>query len=122
MSPMIDLVFLLLIFFMVASKLITFKKDENVLIPIVFEGQVPESIEGRVIINVYQDGTVYDEESRPMTLEDVTRVMAEAKAANPDAKLHLRGDARVPEGKVRDVVRASAEGGVSSVIFSTHDQ
>ena len=71
MSPMIDLVFLLLIFFMVASRLITYKKDENVEIPIVIDGQVPELIKGRVIINVYQDGTVYDEDSRPLTLEQV---------------------------------------------------
>lgn len=119
---MIDLVFLLLIFFMVASRLITYKKDENVEIPIVLDGQVPENIQGRVIINVYADGTVYDEDSNPLTLEQVTQIMESAKASNPKAKIHIRGDLGADSEKIRDVVDASAQGGVSQVIFSTYDE
>ena len=119
MSPMIDLVFLLLIFFMVASTLITYKKDDNVVIPIALDGQVPKLIQGRVIINVYQDGSVHDEGGVLMSLDQVTQVMTQAKASDPNARLHLRADAKVPHQDVRDVIQASAEGGVSSVIFST---
>ena len=37
LSPMIDLVFLLLIFFMVAANIITFPKDPNVVNPVLCE-------------------------------------------------------------------------------------
>ena len=120
MSPMIDLVFLLLIFFMVASTLITYKKDENVTIPIALDGQVPKLIVGRVIINVYEDGSVHDEEGGLMSLDQVTEVMRQAKDSNPNARLHLRADAKCPHQFVRDAIDASAQGGVSSVVFSTY--
>ena len=40
LSPMIDLVFLLLIFFIVASNLITYRKDPNVVIPVASAGDL----------------------------------------------------------------------------------
>ncbi len=121
MSPMIDLVFLLLIFFMIASTLITYKKDERVQIPIAASARVPKEIRDRVIINVYNDGSIADESSNPLSLDQVEVMMTQAKAKNPNARLHLRADARVPHKEVKEVVAASAKGGVNTVIFSTHE-
>ena len=56
MSPMIDLVFLLLIFFMVSSTLITYRKDPDVIIPVATAGKVPKDIQGRVILNILTTG------------------------------------------------------------------
>lgn len=120
MSPMIDLVFLLLIFFMIASTMITYQKDERVIIPVALDSQVPKMVKNRVIINILQDGTVFDEFSNAVSLDQVEQMMAQAKAKNAGAKLHLRADARVPHDKVKDVVNASARGGVTNVIFSTY--
>ena len=119
-SPMIDLVFLLLIFFMVASTLITYRKDKNVVIPIAKDAKVPKQIEGRVIINVYEDGKIVSEMGKTLRLEDVERIMGEAKRKNPEARLHLRADKRAPHKKVKDVITASGKGGVVHVIFSTY--
>lgn len=120
-SPMIDLVFLLLVFFMVASTAITYKKDKRVIIPIALDAKVPELIEGRVIINVYEDGKIRDESgTREMTEGDVEALMAAAKAKNPNTRLHLRADRRVPHSEVKKVIGASSRGGVSNVIFSTY--
>ena len=119
MSPMIDLVFLLLIFFMVASTMITYKKDPNVTIPAASAGLPPKVLEGRIIVNVYPDGSVHNEYGRLMSLDEVTQVMEQAKAKNPNTRLHIRADKNVSHVKVKDVIRASAEGGVNSVIFST---
>ena len=119
MSPMIDLVFLLLIFFMVASTAITFKKDPNVRIPVAAAAKVPELIEGRVVFNVYPDGSVYDENSVPVSLDQVEQTMRLAKERNPRTRLHIRADKEVAHEKVKDVIAASGRGGVSNVIFST---
>ena len=121
MSPMIDLVFLLLIFFMIASTIITFQKDERVEIPIAASATVPKEIRDRVIINVYDDGTFADERSNPLTLDEIQTLMSEYKSENANTRLHLRADARVPHRVVKDVINASARGGVNSVIFSTHE-
>ena len=120
LSPMIDLVFLLLIFFMVTANMITYKKDKRVVVPVASDAKVPELIEGRVVLNVLQDGRVVDTEGRVLSLTDVTQVMTTAKARNAKARLHLRADARVPYKHIKETSRASAEGGVATVIFSTH--
>ena len=122
LSPMIDLVFLLLIFFMIASKLITFKKDPRVQIPVALERQVPKLVVGRVVLNVLNDGSIVSEDGDPMTTAQVEQMMAQAKATNPETRLHLRADATATHDKVKAVMNASARGGVSEVVFSVMDR
>ena len=119
MSPMIDLVFLLLIFFMVSSTLITYWKDPDVVIPIATAGKVPKDIQGRVILNVLTTGMVRDEFGEVLGLTEVENRMRQAKAANPGVRLHLRADRMAAHEHVKKVIDASAEGGVTNVIFST---
>ena len=121
MSPMIDLVFLLLIFFMVASTMITFQKDKRVTIPIASDAKVPELIEGRIVINVYDDGKVRDETGTIEYLpEQIEQLMAKAKERNPNTRMHLRADKNASHKTVKDVINASARGGVNNIIFSTY--
>lgn len=117
---MIDLVFLILIFFMIASSAIRFKQDDNVTIPIADKAEVPEMIDGRIIINVYPDGTTYDENSKPVSLEEIELIMSQARSSNPNTRLHLRADKSVRHEMVKKVIQASSRGGVNQVIFSTY--
>ncbi|MCP5539641.1 MAG: biopolymer transporter ExbD [Akkermansiaceae bacterium] len=120
MSPMIDLVFLLLIFFMVSSTMITNRVDPNVLIPAASAAKVPTLVQGRVVINVYADGTLKDDEGRVLDLAGVETRMRRAKTTDPSVRLLIRADRVAAHRYVKDVVDASAKGGVSSVIFSTY--
>ena len=120
MSPMIDLVFLLLIFFMIASTMITFKKDPKVVIPIASASIKAKLVLHRVIINIYEDGSIGDVNSNPMTLDELEQRMSQMKGKHADTKLHLRSDQRVAHKAVKEVIAASARGGVSEVIFSTY--
>ncbi len=120
LSPMIDLVFLLLVFFMVTANIITYPKDPNVIIPIASDSKVPELVEGRVVINVYQDGTLKNTEGNTISLDQLTQTMSQAKATNANTRLHLRAHKDVPYRFIKEVSRASAEGGVPTVIFSTY--
>ncbi len=121
MSPMIDLVFLLLIFFMIASTMITFKKDPKVVIPIASASMKAKMVSQRIVINIYDDGTVADEQSNIISVDQIETMMQQAKSQNPDTKLHLRSDQRVSHKAVKDVIAASARGGVNEVIFSTYE-
>lgn len=120
LSPMIDLVFLLLIFFMVTANLVTYKKDPRVIVPIASDAKVPELIEGRVVVNVLNDGSVATEMGKIISLVELTQIMTNAKSKNANTRLHLRADSRVDYEHIKNTSRASAEGGVSTVIFSTH--
>lgn len=120
MSPMIDLVFLLLIFFMVSSTLITFRQDQNVKVPIASAGKVPNLVQNRIIVNVYAGGAIKSEDGKPLSLLAVENTMRQAKAVNPAIRLHIRADRIAAHHMVKDVIDASARGGVANVIFSTY--
>lgn len=120
LSPMIDLVFLLLIFFMVAANIITYPKDPNVIIPVASDAKVPNLVEGRIVINIYVDGTIKDIEGNVLSTEQLTQRVAQVKAGNPNARLHLRAHRSVPYKHIQEVSRASASGGVPTIIFSSY--
>lgn len=121
MSPMIDMVFLLLIFFMVSSRLITIRKDQSVLVSIASSGQVPEAVSGRVVLNVYADGSVRDESGvETLSVREIEDLLASKKRYNPKLKLHLRAHRGVKVKAVREVVEASTRAGVYEVIRSVY--
>ena len=121
MSPMIDMVFLLLIFFMVSSRLITIRKDQNVRVPIASQGEVPEAVSGRVVLNIYADGTIRDESgTETLSVREVEDRMYTAKVRNPKVKLHLRPHRGVKHKSVKRVVDASSRAGVNEVILSVY--
>jgi len=121
MSPMIDLVFLLLIFFMTSSTLITYRKDQRVLVPVASSSTVPKLVADRVIVNVLRDGSCYDEGgTTKLSLERVEQLMSIHRSKHKNPKLHLRADQRVPHYLIKEVIDASRRGGVTQVIFSSY--
>jgi len=140
MSPMIDMVFLLLIFFMVASTLITDKKDPNIEIPVTPDGKDP-SLAGikRVTINVYSQKALDsvpelagrtspfgDVDGEEITTADITRIMSETKAQaaeqNRKVVLYVRGDKDALVLQMKQVLQAAGAGGVQDVIFSGYSR
>ena len=126
MSPMIDMVFLLLIFFIVASTVIVVKQDPEVEPPVAKYSKKAKDGTGRIVINVRQDGT-FLAETATLTFddsEDIQKYVKERKAIEEGKGLipiiHLRGDQGVPFKYVRKVIRAAAIAGVDNVIFSVY--
>ena len=126
MSPMIDMVFLLLIFFIVASTVIVVKQDPEVKPPVAKYSKKAKDGKGRIVINVRQDGT-FLAETATLTFddaEDIQEYVKERKAIEEGKGLvpviHLRGDQGVPFKYVRKVIRAAAIAGVDNVIFSVY--
>jgi biopolymer transport protein ExbD len=125
MSPMIDMVFLLLIFFVVNSSQIVVKQDSDVRPPVASYGKKQEDKNGRIVVNVYQDGSYKSEQGVPLdTDEDIFDLIKRAKEANDirsyRSKLHLRGDKEAVFKHSRKVIAISAKAGVEQVMFATY--
>ena len=124
MSPMIDMVFLLLIFFMIASQMITVQMDPEVLPPVADEAIPGKIFKDRFVINVYQDGTFSDVKKNPITEDQITeriqKFAEKMKSTATPAKLHLRSDRLAPVLSIKKVTKAAGAGGVNTVIFSTY--
>jgi biopolymer transport protein ExbD len=128
MGPMIDMVFLLLVFFMVTSKPIKQESDITLGLP----GSVPqeESIDipdeqridilpaGQVVLNELEIGAANDIHL-PKLVALLTRFKESADAARSKALVTLNPDAAVVHQRVVDVLNACAKAGISGVTFST---
>ena len=125
LSPMIDLVFLLLIFFMVASTLIDHLKDPEVKPPVAKDARVRKSLaQGRVLINILADGTFRDEMKQPITEDAIKQLVKDVDAINKssgqETKVLIRADKETPVEYTKKVVAAAGEGGVINFIFSAY--
>ena len=130
MSPMIDLVFLLLIFFMVASTIIIVPVDDKVEPPIAESSLPQEDARGRILVNIRADGTVTGSDpSAPLAspeqgMEEVEayigRIADENTEAGFQSKLHIRADRTVEVKRIREVVEAGANAQVINVIFAAY--
>lgn len=124
MSPMIDMVFLLLIFFMVTSRLIVIRQDKSVQPSVALESKLLAEARGRIVVNLLQNGTVKDINGKIINLTDVENLCRTRKEQNQLAgvstKLHLRADRRTDMREVKKVVSAAANAGVADVVFATY--
>lgn len=128
MSPMIDLVFLLLIFFMVSSHLIIVTIDKEVNPPIAKAAQVAENNVGRILINIRPDGKVFGPGNGPdqeefTTSEAISNYVDEERLKSVEGgqtpTLHIRADRNVDTRYIKKVVSAAAEAQVNEVIFGS---
>lgn len=126
MSPMIDMVFLLLLFFLVVSNPKLVKIDPNVKIPVATNAQIAKIKQGRIVINVRENGTFFDETTNIGLPDDkaITEYVKEQKDEitnqGDTPRLHLRGDQEAVFKYSRRVIRASAAAGVNEVIFASY--
>lgn len=115
MAPMIDMVFLLLVFFMCASQL-SQTQSLPMEIPTATKAVVPTERPDRFVVNIDKDGNLYGG-SVPVELADLKTMVLEYKAANPNIKIYLRADQNTAHKAVRKVMGAMGEAGVDDFIF-----
>ena len=115
MAPMIDMVFLLIIFFMTASHL-SASKSKTLDIPVANHGVIPKERPDRWTVNVTADGAIFSGQA-PVTVDELKRLVTERVKQDPDMKVYLRADKLTPHKQVKSVMSAMAEAGVGNFIF-----
>ena len=104
LAPLVDIVFLLLVFFLVATTYLDEEKDLAVRLPSASSGtRGPAARLERVLVNVREDGTIVLE-GRPVSREELYRALVEARRANPHVPVVLRGDLSVSHGEIVGVL------------------
>lgn len=121
MTPMIDMVFLLLVFFMTVSTLAQADRAKKLDLPESAQSDVPEAenLADRGTISLDADGTIYLG-VEPISLEAMQATMKASLEANPELRIHLRADQATPYGEIKKVLKACAEVGAYEVIYATY--
>ncbi|MCE2961492.1 MAG: ExbD/TolR family protein [Akkermansiaceae bacterium] len=126
MSPMIDMVFLLLIFFIVNATAIIVQTDPKVKPPIAKNSERQKDGRGRIVINVREDGTYTNEQFVILPgKEEITDMVKKYKekidSEGLKPKLHLRGDQATMFKYSRTAISAAADAGVTEVVFAVYE-
>lgn len=109
LTPIIDMVFLLLIFFLVATTYHQTEREMQIALPDTESGGPISVSLKEIIVNVTSEGVIIVA-GREISAEDLRTIVTEAVEQNPDQKVTVRGDkAASYEAIVRalDVVKAS---------------
>jgi biopolymer transport protein ExbD len=118
-TPMIDMTFLLLVFFMVTSKITKEQKKLEVRLPVAASATVPVKPGDREIINLDARGHLFAGD-RAMTLPEMKAWLKQRLADYPPLKISVRADARTPARQIKEIMQAAAEAGAIEVVFGTY--
>lgn len=118
LTPMLDIVFNLIIFFMVGTRFSELEeRSVDVKVPEVKSAAQLSAIPKTRTINVHRDGKV-TLDHKPLTLPQLTAELAESRRQRPDMSVVIRGDAEGRFQNVASVLTACRQAGVSDMGIS----
>ncbi len=132
-APMIDVLLVLLIFFMSITSAQVLKVDKSVTLPIAADAIKKDNSRAEAIVNVVWDEALkkatYKMDDRVYPeLPDLSKALVEAKKVgeakvtkgpNPTFRCVIRGDRSSTAMSISKAMNAAAEAGISDISFST---
>jgi biopolymer transport protein ExbD len=120
LTPMIDVVFTLLVFFMLAT---TFAERERLLdveLPYSSSANAPASNPKELVINVSRDGRIMID-GRALQGTELAQVLTEAARREPGLLVTVRGDRRGYYDEIVHVLDECMRAGLANLSLSTID-
>ena len=117
-APMVDIVFLLLIFFLVTWNFARYETELDVQVPSAKEGKETRRAVGEVILNVKADGSIVMNR-RVLTPDALREALTKISQLYPDQAVVLRGDENVDYRFVVDVLDICRAANIWNVAFAT---
>lgn len=118
LTPMIDVVFLLVIFFMVGSKFSEAESRIKVNVPRVGQMRALTRVPDERIVTFTADGTITLDD-QPISLPELTAALRAQHQAYPAIKVAVRGDAAGTYQQTVEVMQAVRSSGVEQIGIST---
>jgi biopolymer transport protein ExbD len=117
-APMVDIVFLLLIFFLVTWNFARYETELDVKVPTAKEGKESRRAPGEVIINVKADGSIIMNR-RPLSPAELGQTLRQISELYPDQAVVLRGDQSADYRHIVAVLDICREANIWNVAFAT---
>lgn len=118
LTPMIDVVFQLLVFFMVATTFLDPEKEIGIELPEALSGESSVADDQQLIINVFADGHIVLS-GRDLPSDDLLPVLKAAARADPDRPVTIRGDRLVHHERIVAVMDACGQAGLLNLSVGT---
>ena len=118
LAPMLDVVFQLLIFFLVSFEFQRTELDMKVSVPSAQEGADPKRALGEIIVNVRADGEVVVE-GQSMTQAQLKAKLTAIAKQHQNQPIRLRGDAKCEYQTIVEVIDTCQKAGIWNISFAT---
>ena len=119
LTPMIDIVFLLIIFFMVGTKFAEWENNLALKVPQVKDAGALAPAPEKRVINVYRDGRI-SLDRKFVSLEELVGQLSDGRQQYSDLGVVVRGDADGTFQNVATVLGACREAGITDMGISVH--
>lgn len=118
-TPMIDMVFLLLVFFMVTTKITKDQIKLDIKLPIASNGILPEDQGNRDIISIDGNGQYFIGQQQA-TKQELAEHLKRRFRNSSQLRLYVRADQGTPGKQIKELMRMAAEAGAVNVIFGSY--
>lgn len=119
LAPMIDMTFLLLVFFMVTTKISKEQVKVEIRLPTASNAVVPGDLSDRDIISIDSQGAYFIGQ-RPADKKQLTEYLKARFKNYPPLRLYVRADGKTPGRKIKELMAIASEAGALNVIFGTY--
>lgn len=128
-APMIDVLLVLLIFFMSITTSQVAKVDKEIQLPVAADAKKKEgkNLANEAIVNVrwsnakQQALIMFQDKAFPQS-EPLVEILSANKAKNPAFRVIIRGDKSLPAIEVQKVMALVAQSGIDDISFSALNQ
>lgn len=120
MTPLIDVVFNLLVFFLVATSFQRVQRELQVSLPKAKASEAVSMDIQPVSVTVSQSGEI-TMGGAPVGVEELPKRLKEAMAATRNPRVFVRGDAKAYHERIVAVLNACQEAGINDVSLATEE-
>jgi biopolymer transport protein ExbD len=117
LTSMIDVLFLLIIFFVVGTRFIEAERQIELKLPQVAPSDTLTAAPEKKLVNVYRDGQI-TLERKGVSLDELREQLAAARGQYRALGVLVRGDGAVPFERVANVLNACKQAGIAELAIS----
>lgn len=118
MAPMLDVVFLLLCFFVTTQIFSQWETEIDITLPTAETGEVPQRLPGEVIINIHADGRMIVN-GQTLSADDMRRMLARLVELFPGQPVLLRADKATAYDHIIRVLDLCRQMDIWNISFAT---
>jgi biopolymer transport protein ExbD len=118
LAPMIDIVLLLLCFFITSWQFSQSETELNVAVPTAQEGADPTRQRGEIIIHILADGSIRVE-GTTVDLPKLAGQLSAIAKQYENQPVRIRGDGEVPYQRIVEVIDTCQKSGIWNISFAT---
>ena len=111
LTPLIDIIFILIVFFLVATTFYSEERDMSVNLPEGTEGDAIAKDNTLFVINVRESGIIVVNDTI-LSMEDLATKL-ETVARTPERSIEVRGDAKARHGTIMNIMNLCRKLGIT---------